>query len=96
MNPEPRSSPVVHNQASSRFEIVEGSHTAVLEYRISHGALVLTHTGVPQEIEGMGVGGALVKAAFEYARSHGLKVRPLCPFVKKYLERHPEYAELVA
>ena len=62
---------------------------------MSPGEMALTHTGVPKEIERRGIGSALVKAALEYAQSKGLKVKPLCPFVQRYVERHTEYAGLV-
>jgi predicted GNAT family acetyltransferase len=53
------------------------------------------HTRVPGELEGQGYGGALAKAALDYARANGLKVIPTCPFVSAYLRRHKEYADLV-
>lgn len=84
----------VHNEARQRFEIFEDGSLAELDYRMSHGAMLLTHTGVPQEIEGKGVGGALVKAALDYAQAQGLKVKALCPFAQKWMEQHPEYAGL--
>lgn len=83
------------NEPMARFEINDGSQRAVLEYSISHGAMALVHTGVPKEMEGKGAGGALVKAALEYAKAQGLKVKPQCPFVRTWMERHPEYARLV-
>ncbi|MEO8726542.1 MAG: GNAT family N-acetyltransferase [Acidobacteriaceae bacterium] len=85
----------VHNADRQRFEILEDGSLAVLDYRMSHGAMMLTHTGVPREIEGRGVGGALVKAAFDHAQAQGLKVKPLCPFARKWIQRHPEYAGMV-
>ena len=60
------------------------------------GVLALTHTEVPEEYEGKGIGGALVKGALEIVRGEGLKIMPVCQFVSVYLRRHPEYQELVA
>ena len=87
---------VTHNTARHRFEITQDGHTAVLDYMTAGNKLVLTHTGVPQELEGKGIGTSLVKAALDHARSASLKVDPQCPFVGKYIERHSEYADLVA
>lgn len=56
----------------------------------------MTHTEVPAEFEGKGVGGALVKGALEIVRGENLKIVPTCRFVTVYLQRHPEYQELVA
>jgi predicted GNAT family acetyltransferase len=51
---------------------------------------------VPKELEGHGIGSALVRGLLEIARAQGLKVHAVCPFVKAYLDRHAEYADLQA
>ena len=87
---------VVHNAAGGQFEIrAEPGGAAVLTYVQRGNTLDLTHTRVPGELEGQGYGGALAKAALDYARGKGLKVIPTCPFVSAYLRRHKEYADLV-
>jgi len=96
MSDEERKPEVVLNEAAHRFEIREGSDLAVLEYRLRQGnRLVLTHTGVPAHLEGHGYGTFLARSALEYARDHQLQVVPLCSFVQAYLQRHPEYTDLV-
>ncbi len=57
--------------------------------------IILTHTEVPEEMEGHGVGSTLVRHALDDARERGLVVQPQCPFVRSYIERHDEYADLV-
>lgn len=84
--------PVVDNEAASRLEVSIDGHVAELLYRRHGNRLVLMHTGVPDELEGRGVGGMLVKAAIERAVQQGLTVVPLCPFARRWLERHPEVA----
>lgn len=87
---------VVLNEAAHRFEIRDGTDVAVLEYRFRTGDhLVLVHTGVPQRLEGKGIAALLARTALEYAREHQLRVVPLCSFVRAYLQRHPEYTDLV-
>ena len=86
--------PVVDNEAASRFELSIGGHVAELVYRRRGDRLVLVHTGVHDELEGRGVGGMLVNAAIERA-VEGLTVAPLCPFARRWLERHPEVAAKV-
>jgi predicted GNAT family acetyltransferase len=49
---------------------------------------------VPKELEGRGIGSALIRGVLDTARAQGLKVKPVCPFAKAYVERHPEYADL--
>ena len=51
---------------------------------------------MPAALEGRGIGGALAKAGLEFARANHLQVVPLCPFVRSYIERKPEYQPLVS
>ena len=87
---------VVHNATSRQFEIrADTGDAAVLTYVKRGDTLDLMHTRVPRELEGQGYGGALAKAALDYARAHGFRIIPTCPFVSAYLRRHKEYADLV-
>ena len=81
---------VVDNSAESRLEAQVGQDVGYLIYRVAGDRLVLVHTEVPPELEGHGVGGALVTAAVEMARERGLTVVARCPFARSWLERHPE------
>ena len=58
--------------------------------------LTILHTEVPKELNGQGIGSALVRGLLDQARAQGLKVMPLCPFVAAYMDKHPEYADLRA
>lgn len=86
---------VVHEEDSQRFAVTQDGATAELAYRMTGNQIVFTHTSVPQELEGRGIGSALAKAGLEYARQEGMEVVPLCPFVSSYIERKPEYQSLV-
>ena len=86
---------VVHNAPAHRFEATLGGETAVAAYDLERGAMVLTHTEVPQVFEGRGVGGALARAALGYAREQGLPVVPRCSFMAGYIAKHPEYRDVV-
>jgi hypothetical protein len=84
------------NPSAHRLELRIGDHIAFLQYRkTATGAMVLMHTEVPAALGGRGLGGKLVTAAMEAARSEGRRVDPRCPFANAYLQRHPEYASLV-
>jgi uncharacterized protein len=86
---------VVDNAASRRFEIAVDDQIAILTYRLSGDTIRLIHTAVPRELEGRGYASRLAHAALERARREHLRVAPICPFVRAYLKRHPEYASLV-
>lgn len=80
-----------------RYEArVDGELAGVVYYRPRPDGLVLVHTEVADEFEGKGVGGRLVAGALDDARKRGLAVTAACPFAAAYIERHPEYADLVA
>jgi len=86
---------IVHNPEARRFEVAVDGHLAVLEYIRGDRRLALVHTLVPEALGGQGIGGQLARAGLEYARREGLAVDPVCPFVARYLEKHPEYHELL-
>jgi hypothetical protein len=87
--------PVVMNQETHRFEATLGDEVAFAEYRLLHDALVLPHTVVPDAFAGKGVASALAVTALTYARDHGLKVKPICPFMAGYITKHPEWHDIV-
>ena len=87
--------PISDNQAESRFEATIDGHRAELLYRRNGKRLVLIHTEVPEQLEGHGIGGALVAAAIDRAVRDGMTVVPLCPFARGWLERHPDAASRV-
>jgi predicted GNAT family acetyltransferase len=83
---------VVHNQAAERFEAVVEGRLAKANYRLDGNVMRMVHTEVPRELQGRGIAAALVKAALGHAREHGLKVAPVCSYVRAYMRRHPETA----
>ena len=84
------------NTARTRFELDADGHVAFSNYRRTDGILSILHTEVPRELEGRGIGSALIRGVLDSARAQGLKVNPVCPFARAYIERHPEYAGLQA
>jgi uncharacterized protein len=84
--------PVKHNIAEGQFEMTVENETALLQYRQSGGAIRLLHTEVPEALRGRGLAKQLTRAALDYAHFNHLKVIPICPFVKAYMEKHPEAA----
>jgi uncharacterized protein len=93
----PESMPIVNNTAAGQFEIQLDGELAFLTYVLRPGRhMQIDHTEVPDAMQGKGVAGQLAKTALEYAKANNLRVIPLCPFVRTYLKRHPEYASLVS
>jgi predicted GNAT family acetyltransferase len=86
---------VVNNAAHHRFELEVEGHLAATYYKMADGVITFIHTEVPEELGGKGVGSKLVKGALDQVRSKGLKVIAQCPFVKAYIDKHGEYADLL-
>jgi predicted GNAT family acetyltransferase len=82
------------NTTLHRFELDTDGHVAFSEYKRVDGVLTIRHTEVPKDLEGRGIGSTLIRGVLDTARAQGFKVKPLCPFAKAYVERHPEYADL--
>lgn len=88
--------PIEHDAARSRFLVRVDGHANVCDYRRSGTAMQIVHTEVHPSLEGRGIAAALVAAAVAYARAEGLQVVPLCSYVRAWLRRHPEHADLLA
>jgi predicted GNAT family acetyltransferase len=86
---------VRNNTAEHRYELTVEGHLAATYYQIANGVITFVHTEVPDALAGRGVGSKLVKGALDQVRSQGLKVVAQCPFVKTYIEKHAEYADLL-
>ena len=97
MNKKTKRLEVIHLQERNRFEIHIDGKIAELDYKFREGVISFTHTGVPRELEGRGIGSQIVRAGLDHAREKGYKVVPLCSFVDAYIRRHSdEYGGLLA
>ena len=89
-----RTSPPSQEVTTGRLEIEQDGKTAYLEYSLTGNILELIHTEVPQELRHLGLASALAENALQWARERGLKVDIVCPTVRRYMEKHPEYSDL--
>jgi uncharacterized protein len=91
-----RRKPLSQQQVTSgRFEIEKNGEVAYLEYSLSGSVLELTHTEVPEKLRGMGLASSLAETALNLAREKNLKVDVICPLVREYVLKHPEYSDLI-
>jgi predicted GNAT family acetyltransferase len=87
---------IADHPEAQRYEVHLGEILAgYADYRARPGLIAFIHTEIRDRFEGQGLGGRLVAFALEDARERGLDVLPFCPFVGSYLQRHPEYVDLV-
>ena len=83
--------------AGGQFEARDAAGTLLgfAVYVLDADAVVFTHTEVVEAAGGRGVGSALAGGALDQVRASGRHVVPLCPFIRAYVARHPEYQDLV-
>jgi predicted GNAT family acetyltransferase len=88
---------LVDNEAAGRYEIhLDGELVGLADYVRRGDVLSIPHTETSPEFGGRGLAGTLVKFGLDDIRARGLRVQPACPFVAAYIEKNPEYADLVA
>ena len=88
---------VTRNEDQHRWEAhIGGALAGFAAYRLTDDLVVFTHTEVDPAFEGLGVGGALARHALDEVEAEGTReVLPLCPFIRSWIQRHPDYLPLV-
>ena len=87
---------VTHNPAASRFEAFVEGGLCRADYRMAGDVMQLVHSEVPRHLENRGLAAQVVRAALDYARLNGLKVVPVCGYVRAYMRRHKDSHDLLA
>lgn len=85
-----------NNLESHRFELQIDKNIAFIDYKLSRDLLFLIHTEVPVPLQGIGAAGAIVQKTLQFAKEHNYKIVPLCSYIQSYLEKHPEWRELIS
>ena len=88
---------IQHNPARQRYEAIDdgGTVAGFAGYRDQHGSRAFTHTQVSDAYQGQGIASSLVRFAVEDVRDAGLRLVPYCPYVARWLKKHPEYSGIV-
>ncbi len=86
---------VRNNPDLGRFELEVDGLMCLAEYELGAGSIDFTHTEVPPELGGRGLGNRLAEAGLAHARSAQLQVIPTCTFIARYMQRHPETHDLI-
>ena len=86
-----------NNEGEHRYEAyVDGEQAGFAAYRLTGDTIVFTHTEVDDRFEGQGVGSTLARGALDDVRANSSRrVQPLCPFIRSWIDEHPDYADLV-
>ena len=87
---------IERDSAAARFQVlVDGVVAGFADYRDADGVREFPHTVVSPEYGGRGLAGRLIAEALEHTRSEGLAVLPSCSFVAGYIDKHPQFADLL-
>jgi Predicted acetyltransferase len=86
---------IQHDRVAHRFETRVDGVSCLLDYTLAAGVMTVTHTEVPAAVGGRGIAAALVQQALTTARTEGWKVVPACSYAAAWLQRHPEYHDLL-
>lgn len=99
-DPQPKPEFVIHREdgeSKGRYVIRHNGHEAEMTYSKAGAKLIIIdHTGVPDALNGFGLGALLVRRGVEDARKDAKKIIPLCPFAKAYIAKHPELQDVLA
>jgi uncharacterized protein len=87
---------IEHLPERGRFQARIDGQLSVADYRLRGDRMEMVHTEVPPALNGRGIAARLVRAALDHARARGLKVVPLCSYVRAYMRRHPDTQDLLA
>ena len=87
---------VFHNAVEARFELRVGEELCQINYRRTDDKLIIYRTAVPPALEGRRFAALMTLAALDFARSEKLQVEPRCSYTAAFLQKHPEYADLLA
>jgi len=87
---------ISHNPGRNRFECAVEGHDCVLDYALNDAVISMNRVYVPPPVEGRGIAGALTRHALDFSREQGWSVIPRCPYVSAWIQRHPDYQDLLA
>jgi uncharacterized protein len=88
---------VLNDATLNRYELlVDGEHVGAADYQVRDNVLTFVHTEIDPAHEGEGLGSELARGALNLVRADTeYRVRATCPFINAYLEKHPEYKDLL-
>ena len=87
---------IEHDREAHRLTATVDGLRCLLLYKLKDDIMTIVHTEVPEALAGHGIGGDLVRAAFELARSESWRVVPACSYAAAFVRKHTEYADLLA
>ncbi len=91
-----QTSKIVLNEVKKQFEMKVNEDMAFTEYTTTGDKMYITHSEVPKQLEGQGIGSSMVEQVLQYIKDNNLKVVPLCPFVAAYINKHNKWQSILS
>lgn len=88
--------PIIHDQKNSRFTLNINGELAKIEYQLRDGKMYLTHSEVPYNLRGQGIGKVLVEKTFEQLKTENLKAIAVCSYIKTIATRNDKWKSIIA
>jgi len=85
----------IHNANKQQFHLKVGDQFALVDYVVRDGRWYLTHSEVPHELRGQGVGKQLVDQTFEYIEANQIDAVAVCSYIKLVAQRSPRWRALI-
>jgi predicted GNAT family acetyltransferase len=95
MSDNSAASAVVDNPARHRFELAVEDQVAFANTHRQPGHWTITYVEAPPALRGTGAAGRLMRGVLDLARAEGVTVTPQCGYARAWMQRHPEYADLL-
>lgn len=87
---------VTRESGPDRFEIsADGQVAGFTQFVDAAGQRIFFHTEIGEEFGGRGLAGIVVRDALDATRADGLRIVPVCPYVKKYVGSHDDWTDIV-
>ena len=88
-------STITDNTSRQRFELIEDGKLAYADYQINDHVMIIPYVQADPALRGRGTAGRLMQCVLEEAKARELKVRPVCSYAAAYIQRHPEFQEVL-
>jgi len=91
-------SKIILNSIDQNYELINksGEIEGFISYvELSNQVQNLYHTEIEPQFEGKGLGSLLVKNVLLYLQKEQVQIQPQCPFIRAYIQKHPEFSDLV-
>ncbi|WP_117233091.1 GNAT family N-acetyltransferase [Vibrio maerlii] len=87
---------VTHDTELQQYRVhLQQDYYALVKYHMEGSVMAITHTRVPDELQGKGYGKVMMETVLPLIEKDGYKINPVCPYVAHYLNKYHQYSHLL-